>query len=63
MRITLNLFLQHILLKYCQLIEIVCLNWKICMLDIKRNIDEIIAIYTLEKDIVDIYMLKELQIN
>ncbi|MBB4024961.1 hypothetical protein GGR14_000722 [Butyricimonas faecihominis] len=33
------------------------------MLDIKRNIDEIIAIYTLEKDIVDIYMLKELQIN
>ena len=54
MRITLNLFLQHILLKYCQLIEIVCLNWKICMLDIKRNIDEIIAIYTLEKDIVDI---------
>ena len=33
------------------------------MLDIKRNIDEIIAIYNLEKDIVDIYMLKELQIN
>lgn len=26
------------------------------MLDIKRNIDEIIAIYTLEKDIVDIYV-------
>ena len=27
------------------------------MLDIKRNIDEIIAIYTLEKDIVDILSL------
>ena len=30
------------------------------MLDIKRNIDEIIAIYTLEKDIVDIYMLRRI---